>query len=644
MLTRSSQRLPFYGACTLLASLCCLVVLQACETPVYRYAMYRWKPAPYEIYYFHSEPLSADTQALHERIAKLALLKPDQPMLNATLITVDLSKDPQLQKVLPDIKQLWMQHQDQLSPGYLVTNPQGGAVSIGTLAEQQLTALTSSAKRQQLLGQLNEGKAAILVLLTSKDTAANQAAEKQVRGLVEAVNAGKVDLYQVPGEPAEEDATEEEPAAKPAHTLGWLTVNREDPQEKWLVQSLLAVESDLHELQEPMVFAVYGRARALPPYVGKGITRENLLQCIEFVTGACSCTVKEQNPGVDLLVQSDWEAMAARIADKFGAEEGNESQLGGDDFFPELIIGSGGTAVANAATEIDLRIYCANELRHPVGEIVRQYETEHKVSIAVNYGSSGDLLTQLELDKSGDIYLAGGSNYFQQANQKGLAATSIPLAKRKPVIAVARANSSIQGIPDLLNSQVNVALGTPGEAAIGSATKQLLTDSGHWKELAEHVNEHGLFEASVDDIMDAIKQGRVTAGIIWDTAGVNDEELKLIAAPELDAGESSIEIAVLTSSKVTPAAQEFTQFVASPKAGLAIFKEKGFRLIAPNVVATATLDTTNLPKQDPAANNSTDQHPSPAEVANNISWVLSIGILLGLVLLFGITLFVMRPR
>ncbi|MEO2024209.1 MAG: molybdate ABC transporter substrate-binding protein [Pirellulaceae bacterium] len=643
MPTRFYQRLPFYGVCTLLASLCCLVVLQACETPVYRYAMYRWKPAPYEIYYFHSEPLSSATQTLHERIAKLALLKPDQPMLNATLITVDLSKDPQLQKVLPDIKQLWTQHQDQLSPGYLVTNPQGGAVSIGTLAEDQLTALTTSAKRQQLLKQLSDGKAAILVLLTSKDTAANQAAEKQVRSLVEAVNQGKVGLYQVPDEPAEQDATKEQPTAKPSHTLGWLTVDRQDPQEKWLVQSLLAVESDLQDLQEPMVFAVYGRARALPPYVGKGITRENLLQCVEFVTGACSCTVKEQNPGVDLLVQSDWETIAARIADKFGAEEGNETQFGGDDFFPELIIGSGGSLVTDAATEIDLRIYCDNELRHPVGEIVRQYETQHDVSIAVNYGTSSDLLAQLELDKTGDIYLAGGSSYFQQANQKGLTEISIPLAKRKPVIAVARDNTSIKGITDLLDPQVNVALGTPEEAAIGSTTRQLLTASGHWKELAEHVTEHGLFEASVDDIMDAIKQGRVTAGIIWDTAGASDAELKLVPVPELDAGESSIEIAVLNSSKVTPAAQQFTQFVASPQKGLAIFKEKGFRLVAADVVATADVDKTTLPNQAPAANATADQLPHEASMPSTI-WIVGIGILGGLALLFGITLFVIRPR
>lgn len=53
---------------------------------------------------------------------------------------------------------------------------------------------------------------------------------------------------------------------------------------------------------------------------------------------ACSCTVKEQNPGVDLLVRYDWEAAAAALADKFGNEEGNESQFGPEMFFPELII------------------------------------------------------------------------------------------------------------------------------------------------------------------------------------------------------------------------------------------------------------------------------------------------------------------
>ena len=91
------------------------------------------------------------------------------------------------------------------------------------------------------------------------------------------VNQGKVELYQVPEEPSDKEEAAEKPAAKPAHTLGLLTLDRQDPKEAWLIQSLLAVESDLKDLTEPMVFAVYGRARALPPYVGKGITKSQLV-------------------------------------------------------------------------------------------------------------------------------------------------------------------------------------------------------------------------------------------------------------------------------------------------------------------------------------------------------------------------------
>jgi hypothetical protein len=79
----------------------------------------------------------------------------------------------------------------------------------------------------------------------------------------------------------------------------------------------------------------------LPPFIGKGVSRDNLIGCIEFVTGACSCTVKEQNPGVDLLIRYDWDSAAAAVAAKFGREEGNENQLAIDEFFPDLILGQG---------------------------------------------------------------------------------------------------------------------------------------------------------------------------------------------------------------------------------------------------------------------------------------------------------------
>jgi hypothetical protein len=72
--------------------------------------------------------------------------------------------------------------------------------------------------------------------------------------------------------------------------------------------------------------------------VGKGVNRDNLLDCVDFITGACSCTVKDQNPGMDLLFQTDWYEVSEKVAEKYGAEEGNEYQLAAEDFFPDLVI------------------------------------------------------------------------------------------------------------------------------------------------------------------------------------------------------------------------------------------------------------------------------------------------------------------
>ncbi len=83
---------------------------------------------------------------------------------------------------------------------------------------------------------------------------------------------------------------------------------------------------------------IYGRGRALFSSLGKGIQRDNLIQDVEFITGACSCTVKEQNPGVDLLMSYNWNAVAEALSRQFGTEEGSSYRFGGDALFPELII------------------------------------------------------------------------------------------------------------------------------------------------------------------------------------------------------------------------------------------------------------------------------------------------------------------
>ncbi|GEM_PF-5275838 len=102
--------------------------------------------------------------------------------------------------------------------------------------------------------------------------------------------------------------------------LAILRVERSDPAEEWLIRFLMKVQPDLEELADkPMVFFCFGRGRVTPPYVGAGITTENLFNELMFLAGDCSCLIKEANPGVDLLMCWDWDSTALAMATKYGA-------------------------------------------------------------------------------------------------------------------------------------------------------------------------------------------------------------------------------------------------------------------------------------------------------------------------------------
>ena len=91
-----------------------------------------------------------------------------------------------------------------------------------------------------------------------------------------------------------------------------LRISRNDPNESFFIQMLLGTESDLTTFNEPMAFPIFGRGRALYALIGEGIAADVIDEACVFLTGACSCEVKEQNPGVDLLMSVDWDHLVTR--------------------------------------------------------------------------------------------------------------------------------------------------------------------------------------------------------------------------------------------------------------------------------------------------------------------------------------------
>jgi hypothetical protein len=177
------------------------------------------------------------------------------------------------------------------------------------------------------IGRLfDQGHGVVLLILDGAEKAENARMESVARTVIAKAAAGKLSEDQAAGptvaqpqSPAAGTAGDREPGAGPAVLrVGLLKFDRSKTTERWLLGMLKAMTPEPSKnkvSQEPVLFAIYGRGRAMPPGIGKEVTDESLTGLLCFLAGQCSCTIKDQNPGLDLLMRWDWEVAAEKFAD-----------------------------------------------------------------------------------------------------------------------------------------------------------------------------------------------------------------------------------------------------------------------------------------------------------------------------------------
>jgi hypothetical protein len=302
-LTRSRRRRLTAVGAALSAALGLTALAFACNVPVFRFALERWRPDPYRAVLFHQGPLTA---------ADLEILRPledqqAQGAANIALRTVDVS---QLDQAAAEDEQaqldrkLFAAQKDASLPRLIVNYPEHLRIGVPVWTAQPtregLAALLDSPVRQELIKRLTEGQTAVWLLLEAGNS------EDGVAGMLEAEMKKLEETLKLPElTTAPEDALLAATPLKVAFSL--IRVRRDDPAEQALVSMLIHSEPDLAERSDPMVFPVFGRGRALLPLIGAGITAKNIHDSAAFLVGPCSCEVKELNPGFDLLLSTDWE-------------------------------------------------------------------------------------------------------------------------------------------------------------------------------------------------------------------------------------------------------------------------------------------------------------------------------------------------
>ena len=301
------------GVFAALFLICNPLITEACSVPVFRYALEMWPPDEYEVVLFHQGSLTEEQKQLLEKIKPIELENVSVP--NIRIHEVDLKADPD-----PRWVKWWDKNKpNESSEPWLVVFYPASTLKItplwaGPFTETSLNKTFQSPARHQLAKRLQGGDSAVWVLLECGNKKKDQATKKILEERL--VHLGKT--LKMP-ELKAQDVQAGYLSIRPEDLkLGFslLTISSDDPNEQVFREILLNSEDDLKDYDEPIAFAVFGRGRAMPALVGKGINNDMIDDACTFLSGPCSCQVKRQNPGFDILTSVNWDELLEEQIEK----------------------------------------------------------------------------------------------------------------------------------------------------------------------------------------------------------------------------------------------------------------------------------------------------------------------------------------
>lgn len=272
--------------------------VQGCAVPVFRYALERWENDPFPLVVFHRGTLDA---SLSQQLSNLEPVVTEKagPRVNWKVVRVNVDEP------VPALWQkLWKAESDKALPRAVLCTPewQKGEPALwsGPLNQETIESLTTSPKRSELVAHLLKGTAVIWVVVETKDQAKNDALRTRLDGLSKRL----VNEILLPAGLGR-DGVEVHSHLPLEVSFAMVRVNQDDPAEQVLMHLL----NNGEKATEPMLFPVFGRARALASMPASTVNDGLIEETARFICGACSCQVKSQNPGFDLLVKADWESI-----------------------------------------------------------------------------------------------------------------------------------------------------------------------------------------------------------------------------------------------------------------------------------------------------------------------------------------------
>lgn len=304
-----------------ISSLCAwLILLMAhplpCNVPVFRYALERWPSDDYQLVVYHRGPLSrADEKLLGELEQSLAVkISPQNgatsKSCNLQIYRIDVDSTDEAKDVEPSLlRERWkttLSDKPLKSPFVELRTGSiaGKRVTVwhGSLEKLDVQNLFQSPTRKRIGDRLLKGDAVVWLVLKSNDASKNEPVLKMLREKNKSLSQ-EVELPDGIGLPGSELYSD----VPLLLNFNVVELDRSDKQESILTDLVKALDPEAYEKGEPILVPIFGRGRALEVIPASRVDEGLIGDLTAFLCGACSCQVKERNPGFDLLMVADWQ-------------------------------------------------------------------------------------------------------------------------------------------------------------------------------------------------------------------------------------------------------------------------------------------------------------------------------------------------
>jgi molybdate transport system substrate-binding protein len=242
-----------------------------------------------------------------------------------------------------------------------------------------------------------------------------------------------------------------------------------------------------------------------------------------------------------------------------------------------LIIGTSFLGCATKSGQQTITAFCGSASKPAMEEAAKAFTERTGISVYLNFGGSGTMLSQMKISKEGDLYIPGSPDYMVMAERDGVVnpGSAKIVAYLVPAIVVQPGNpKNIRELSDLSKPDIKIGIGNPESVCVGLYAFEILGHSNMLEAVGRNIVTYA---ESCEKTATLVALKSVDAILGWDVfpkwnPGTMDA---VYLKPEQIPRIAYIPAAVSTFSKDSNSARKFQDFLASPE-GQKIFSKWGY--------------------------------------------------------------------